>query len=256
MKNYKWLKNDVPCCTLPNHHSTASPIKPNRSSHTGTPTPVHDPILSYHCSRCGVTSCQVMTSWPSPWIPSKPSFLDSQHRRHSHHVLYQSFELYISGSKKIKRLRSRKYDQVMIERDIGLLLAPSRALSKASCVITVVTPTDRPKSVRNRWVIEVLVAFLCFPLVFEFSVGIGFFCHRTESDLLFLFMLISRLAHIQWHPPTVRLFNQTMNFYAKVSNYRAFATGVVCCQGTLTPLDTWSCPIFGLACNFPAFAVR
>ena len=38
--------------------------------------------------------------------------------------------------------------------------------------MTVVTPTDRPKSVRNRCVIEVLVAFVCCPLVFEFSVGI------------------------------------------------------------------------------------
>ena len=35
--------------------------------------------------------------------------------------------------------------------------------------MTVVTPTDRPKSARNRCVIEILVAF------FEFSVGIGVF---------------------------------------------------------------------------------
>ena len=41
--------------------------------------------------------------------------------------------------------------------------------------MTAVTPTDRPKSVRNRCVIEVLVAFLCCPLVFELPVGIGVF---------------------------------------------------------------------------------
>ena len=41
--------------------------------------------------------------------------------------------------------------------------------------MTVVTPTDRPKSVHNRCVIAVLVAFLCCPFVFEFSVGIGVF---------------------------------------------------------------------------------
>ena len=41
--------------------------------------------------------------------------------------------------------------------------------------ITVGTPTDRPKSVCNRCVIEVLVAFLCFKLVVEFSVGIRAF---------------------------------------------------------------------------------
>ena len=39
-----------------------------------------------------------------------------------------------------------------------------------------VTPTDRPKSVRNRCVIEVFGGVsLCCPLVFEFSVGIGGF---------------------------------------------------------------------------------
>ena len=30
--------------------------------------------------------------------------------------------------------------------------------------------------------------------------------------------------------------------------HRAFATGVACQQGTLTPPDTWSCPTLGLAC--------
>ena len=39
-----------------------------------------------------------------------------------------------------------------------------------------VTPTDRPKSVRNRCVIEVFGGVcVCCPLVFEFSVGIGGF---------------------------------------------------------------------------------
>ena len=39
-----------------------------------------------------------------------------------------------------------------------------------------VTPTDRPKSVRNRCVIEVFgIVCVCCPLVFEFSVGIGGF---------------------------------------------------------------------------------
>ena len=41
--------------------------------------------------------------------------------------------------------------------------------------MTVVTPTDRPKSVCNRCVIEVFGGVLCCPLVFEFSVGIGIF---------------------------------------------------------------------------------
>ena len=41
--------------------------------------------------------------------------------------------------------------------------------------MVVVTTTDRPKSVRNRCVIEVLMAFWCCKFCFEFSVGIGAF---------------------------------------------------------------------------------
>ena len=42
--------------------------------------------------------------------------------------------------------------------------------------VTVVTPTDHPKSVRNRCVIEVLVAFFVLSRCFlDFSVGEGAF---------------------------------------------------------------------------------
>ena len=41
--------------------------------------------------------------------------------------------------------------------------------------ITVVTPTDNPKSVHNRCVIEVFGGVLCCQCVFEFSVGIRVF---------------------------------------------------------------------------------
>ena len=50
--------------------------------------------------------------------------------------------------------------------------------------MTVVTPTDRPEWVRNRFVIEV------FGGVFMLSIGFRFVCwyrgfrHRSESDLL------------------------------------------------------------------------
>ena len=54
--------------------------------------------------------------------------------------------------------------------------------------VAVVTPADRPKSVRNRCVIELFVALfvlsLCPFLQFCWCRGI---CHRTESDL-FLFL--------------------------------------------------------------------
>ena len=54
--------------------------------------------------------------------------------------------------------------------------------------MTVVTPTDRPQSVRNRCVIDILVAFLCCPIVFEFSVGIEFFA-LDLSQISFFFSL-------------------------------------------------------------------
>ena len=41
--------------------------------------------------------------------------------------------------------------------------------------MTIVTPADRPKSVRNRYVIEVFGRVLCCPLDVEVSVGIGVF---------------------------------------------------------------------------------
>ena len=41
--------------------------------------------------------------------------------------------------------------------------------------MAVVTPTDRPESVRNRCIIEVFGGVWCCPLVVEFSVGIRVF---------------------------------------------------------------------------------
>ena len=52
----------------------------------------------------------------------------------------------------------------------------------------IVTPTDRPKSVRNGCVIEVFGAFLCCHVAFWIFCRCRGFCHRTESDL-FLFLL-------------------------------------------------------------------
>ena len=57
------------------------------------------------------------------------------------------------------------------------------SLLKPNSWMTVVTPTDRPKLVRNRCVIEVLVAFLCCPLGFRifcwyrvFVIGLSQIC--------------------------------------------------------------------------------
>ena len=56
--------------------------------------------------------------------------------------------------------------------------------------VTAVTPTDRPKSVRNRCLIKVFGGvFYVVTLLFGFSCGCRGFCHMTESDL-FLFLSI------------------------------------------------------------------
>ena len=56
-------------------------------------------------------------------------------------------------------------------------------------VFAIITPADRPKSVRNRCVIEVFGGVLCVvTLLFGFFCRCKGFCHRAESDL-FLFLL-------------------------------------------------------------------
>ena len=50
--------------------------------------------------------------------------------------------------------------------------------------MTVVTRTDRPKSVCNRCVIEVVGGFFVMSIGFQILGWNRGFCHRTESDLL------------------------------------------------------------------------
>ena len=55
--------------------------------------------------------------------------------------------------------------------------------------VVVVTPTDRPKSVRNRCLIELFCGVVCVvTLPFRHFCWCRGFCHRTESDL-FLFLV-------------------------------------------------------------------
>ena len=55
--------------------------------------------------------------------------------------------------------------------------------------MVIITPNDRPKSVRNRCVIEVFGGVFVLSHCFLDFCGCRGFCHRTESDLL-LFLLI------------------------------------------------------------------
>ena len=61
--------------------------------------------------------------------------------------------------------------------------------------VAVVTPTDRPKSVRNRCVIELFcgVVYVVTLPFWHFCWCMGF-CHRTESDL-FLFLLVNLVKY-------------------------------------------------------------
>ena len=64
--------------------------------------------------------------------------------------------------------------------------------------MAIVTPADRPKSVRNRCVIEVFGGVLCVvTLLFGFVCRCKGFCHRAESDL-FLFSCVSFLAEFSF----------------------------------------------------------
>ena len=71
------------------------------------------------------------------------------------------------------------FSKIIISR-----LGPVTLVNHTSWV-AVVTPTDRPKSVRNRCLIELFCGVVCvFTLPFWQFRGCRGFCHRTESDLL------------------------------------------------------------------------
>ena len=96
--------------------------------------------------------------------------------------------------------------------------------------VAVVTPTDHPKSVRNRCLIELFVALFVLSLCpFDISVGVGAFVIGLGQISSF------------WS------LYQSVTFYRPMRGFHGtFATGVACWQGTLTPPDTWSRPIWDL----------
>ena len=76
--------------------------------------------------------------------------------------------------------------------------------------------------------------------------------HLVLSQLGFANVLLLRplILNHTIHP-FMTLFPDLTFTDFDITEYRfpgAFATGVACRQGTLTPPDTWSCPTLGLAC--------
>ena len=74
--------------------------------------------------------------------------------------------------------------------------------------VAIVTPNERPKSVRNRCVIEVFGGVFVVTLLLGFFCGCSGFCQRTESDLFLIlltlqtsfgtFSIISMVIWVNW----------------------------------------------------------
>ena len=106
--------------------------------------------------------------------------------------------------------------------------------------MAVVTPTARPKSVRNRCVIELLCGVVCaVTLPFWHFCWCGGFCHRTESDL-FLFLLLCTVQ-LQFKL-TLSLRRQmrpfrTMNRYQRSNGKSNNSRKLKCAAKILTKYD-------------------
>ena len=94
-----------------------------------------------------------------------------------------------------RKVRKTKYQQrainscvLLIKRLLRLVGRRARKPVNHTSWVALVTPTDRPKSVRNRCLIELFRGVVCVvTLPFWHFCWCRGFCHRTESDL-FLFL--------------------------------------------------------------------
>ena len=94
----------------------------------------------------------------------------------------------------------------MIKRLLRLVGRWARKPVNHTSWVAVVTPTDRPKSVRNRCLIELFCGVVCVvTLPFWHFCWCRGFCHRTESDrFLFLFQLTVKTPNIRDHLSVLR----------------------------------------------------
>ena len=96
--------------------------------------------------------------------------------------------------------------------------------------VALVTPTDRPKSVRNRCLIELFLwrCLCCHFALFDIFCWCRGFCHRTESDIfLFLLHMFYLLRPILF--PNLTLFFRTMLFeYPSVLSHFCLDINIKC----------------------------
>ena len=82
----------------------------------------------------------------SSWLMTPLTILQDWYFYCMHHIVLYTY-IVSSGSKIVKRLRRRKYDPLIIERTIGLVLGPSTALYRSFLKHS--TPTN--KAVGTIW---------------------------------------------------------------------------------------------------------
>ena len=85
---------------------------------------------------------------------------------------------------------------LLITRLLRVVVRWARKPVNHTSWMAVVTPTDRPKSVRNRCLIELFCGVVCVvTLPFWYFCWCRGFCHRTGSDLLYFF---SKTKELTW----------------------------------------------------------
>ena len=72
--------------------------------------------------------------------------------------------------------------------------------------------------------------------------------HLGFANVVLLRPLILNYTLHQFMTPFLIWLFTDFDVLLNIGFQKAFATGVACQQGTLTPPDTWSCPTLGLAC--------
>ena len=100
--------------------------------------------------------------------------------------------------------------------------------------VAVVTPTDRPKSVRNCCLIELFCGVVCvatLPL-WHFCWYRGF-CHRTGSDLLLLVLISEIVLASHWLQPRTPCYaSQELNCH--VLHNRPLSQPMCCWSGSIS----------------------